>query len=162
MIILGIDPGSITLGYGLIEKNGNSLKHIENGAIYMKKELLSKKLKIIYKKLSDIIIMYKPNIMSIENVFYGKNVKATVKLSHARAIAVLLSSLYEIPAYEFSPLEVKKSVVGYGRAEKSQIQNMVRLLLNLPEIADEDASDALALAITYANTSNFSVKNHII
>jgi len=162
MRILGIDPGSRTMGYGIIDKNGNKITHVENGAIYMKKELLSVKLKIIYDQLFEVIKRYKPEVVAIENVFYGKNVQSTIKLSHARAIPILLAKIYDLPIYEYTPLEVKKSVVGYGRADKSQIQNMVKLLLNLPEIADEDASDAVAIAITYANTPEFLRKKHIL
>jgi len=155
MIIIGIDPGSITLGYGLIEKKGNKLIHLENGAVYMKNELLSIKLEMIYNQLNDIMDEYKPEVMSIENIFYSKNIQSTIKLAHARSIPILLARQKGLQIYQFTPLEVKKSVVGYGRADKQQIQNMVRMLLKLPENADSDASDALALAMTYAHLPNF-------
>ncbi len=155
MIILGIDPGSITLGYGLIEKKGNKLTHLENGAVYMKNEPLSVKLEMIYNQLSDVIEQYKPEIMSVENIFYAKNIQSTIKLAHARSIPILLAKQRGLLIYQFTPLEVKKSVSGYGRADKSQMQNMVKMLLKLPEIADPDASDALALAMTYAHLPNF-------
>jgi crossover junction endodeoxyribonuclease RuvC len=155
MIILGIDPGSITLGYGVIEKQGNKLTHLENGAVYMKKEPLSVKLEMIYNQINDVINQYKPEVMSIENIFYAKNIQSTIKLAHARSIPILLAKQKNIPIFQFSPLEVKKSVTGYGRADKSQMQDMIRILLKLPEIADPDASDALALAMTYAHLPNF-------
>jgi len=160
MIILGIDPGSITLGYGLIEKNGNKLTHIENGAVYMKKEPLSVKLEMIYTQLNDVIDEYKPEVMSIENIFYAKNIQSTIKLAHARSIPILLAKQKDMLVYQFSPLEVKKSVTGYGRASKFQMQDMIRMLLKLPEIADEDANDALGLAMTFAHLPNFSRDKH--
>jgi len=160
MIILGIDPGSITMGYGLIEKKGNKLIHLENGAVYMKKEPLSVKLEMIYNQLTEVINEYNPEVMSIENIFYAKNIQSTIKLAHARSIPILLARQKEMLIYQFTPLEVKKSVTGYGRADKSQMQDMVKMLLKLPEIADEDASDALALAMTYAHLPNFQRDKH--
>jgi len=160
MIILGIDPGSITMGYGLIEKKGNKLIHLENGAVYMKNEPLSVKLEMIYNQINDVIEMYKPEVMSIESIFYGKNVQSTIKLAHARSIPILLAKQKSMLIYQFSPLEAKKSVTGYGRANKGQMQDMVKMLLKLPEIADEDASDALALAMTYAHLPNFQRDKH--
>jgi len=162
MIIMGIDPGSRTLGYGLIEKTGNKLIHIENGAVYMKNELLSVKLEMIYSELFDIMDRYKPQVMSIENIFYAKNIQSTIKLAHARSIPILLARQKKIPVYQFTPLEVKKSVAGYGRADKTQMQNMIRILLKLPENADSDASDALALAMTYAHLPAFEREKYKI
>jgi crossover junction endodeoxyribonuclease RuvC len=162
MIILGIDPGSITLGYGLIEKQGNKLTHIENGAVYMKNEPLSVKLEMIYNQIGEIMNIYKPVVMSIENIFYAKNVQSTIKLAHARSIPILLAKQRGLNIYQFTPLEVKKSVTGYGRADKSQMQDMVRILLKLPENADSDASDALALAMTFAHLPVFMRDKHRI
>jgi crossover junction endodeoxyribonuclease RuvC len=121
----------------------------------MKKEPLSVKLEMIYNQINDVINQYKPEVMSIENIFYAKNIQSTIKLAHARSIPILLAKQKNIPIFQFSPLEVKKSVTGYGRADKSQMQDMIRILLKLPEIADPDASDALALAMTYAHLPNF-------
>jgi len=161
MIILGIDPGSINMGYGLIEKNGNKLTHVDNGVIHLEKDLISVKLEIIYNKLIEIIKEHKPEIMSIENVFFSKNVQSTVKLSHVRGVAILSAKLSAIPVYQFTPLEVKKAVVGYGGAEKNQIQEMIKIILNLKEKTFTDASDALALAVTYANLPVFQKDEHL-
>ncbi|MBW2558512.1 MAG: crossover junction endodeoxyribonuclease RuvC [Deltaproteobacteria bacterium] len=154
MIILGIDPGTKTTGYGVVEKGerGSDLIGIAYGEIRIKRgELLSVCLKKIYDQLIEVITKYAPDAVSLEDIFYGKNVKSLIKLAQARGVVILAASHSDIPLYEYTPLEVKKAVVGYGRAEKTQVQHMVRVILSLKEAPPLDASDALAIAICHSN-----------
>ncbi len=157
MIILGIDPGSRKMGYGLIEKSGNHHQVHQFGVIQMKNELLSIRLQTIYTTLSKMIHFYHPSVLAIENIFYGKNIQSTIKLAHIRSIPILLAQQNNIKSYQFTPLEVKKSVVGYGGADKTQVQEMVKILLKLSEVPPSDAADALALALTYSTTATFQL-----
>jgi len=154
MIILGIDPGTKTTGYGVVEKGkrGSDLIGIAYGEIRIKRgEFLSVCLKKIYDQLIEVITKYAPDAIALEDIFYGKNVKSLIKLAQARGVIILAASHSDIPLYEYTPLEVKKAVVGYGRAEKSQVQHMVRVILSLKEVPPLDASDALAIAICHSN-----------
>jgi crossover junction endodeoxyribonuclease RuvC len=150
--ILGIDPGSHVTGYGIIEKKGNYLRHIAHGEIKSKKEsLLSEMLISIYQQLSDVILQTAPQAIALENIFYGKNVRSLIKQAQVRGVAIYSGADKELPIFEYSPLEIKKAVVGYGRAEKRQVQVMVKAILKLSEIPPADAADALATAICHAN-----------
>ena len=152
MIVLGIDPGTKVTGYGIVEKNRRGLAHVTYGEIRIRKgELLSQGLKKIYDGLMEIVREFDPDTIVIEDIFYGKNVQSLIKQGQARGVAILTASHNNIPIYEYTPLEVKKAVVGYGRAEKAQVQHMVKAILGLPEIPPEDASDALAIAICHSN-----------
>ena len=154
MIILGIDPGTKTTGYGIVEKGkrGSDLIGIAYGEIRMRRgEPLSTCLKKIYDQLIEVIIKYAPNAIALEDIFYGKNVKSLIKLAQARGVVILAASHSNIPLYEYTPLEVKKAIVGYGRADKLQVQHMVRAILSLKESPPLDASDALAIAICHSN-----------
>jgi len=154
MIILGIDPGTQTTGYGIVEKGSRGIAYRGCGEIGMKRgEPLSASLRKIYDRLAKIIDEYQPDVVAIEDIFYGKNVKSLVKLGQARGVAILAASHRDIPLYEYAPLEVKKAVVGYGRAEKAQVQHMVKAILALREPPPPDASDALAIAICHAHFS---------
>ncbi|MBW2631502.1 MAG: crossover junction endodeoxyribonuclease RuvC [Deltaproteobacteria bacterium] len=154
MIILGIDPGTKTTGYGVVEKGERSILNIAYGEIRMRRgESLSACLKKIYDQLIEIITEYAPDVIALEDIFYGKNVKSLIKLGQARGVVILAASHSNIPLYEYTPLEVKKAVVGYGRAEKMQVQHMVRVILSLQEAPPLDASDALAIAICHSNFS---------
>ena len=148
MIILGLDPGSRFTGYGLIHQEGSRLRHIDNGLIVLTDyETLAERLKHLFEKVTSIIDEFKPTAAAIENVFYSKNVASTIKLSHARGVLMAACGIKGLKVSEFTPLEVKKAVVCYGGASKDQVQKMVRVLLNLPAIAEENASDALAVAL---------------
>ncbi|MBN2538957.1 MAG: crossover junction endodeoxyribonuclease RuvC [Deltaproteobacteria bacterium] len=154
MIILGIDPGTKTTGYGVVEKGERGILHIAYGEIRMRRgEPLSSCLKKIYDQLIEIITEYAPDVMALEDIFYGKNVKSLIKLGQARGVIILAASHSNTPLYEYTPLEVKKAIVGYGRAEKTQVQHMVRVILSLKEAPPLDASDALAIAICHSNFS---------
>ena len=154
MIILGIDPGSRITGFGLVEKKkNNEIRHLENGAIYCGHEpTFDKRLVIIFEKIQSLIKTFQPTAMAVENIFYSKNVQSTLKLGHARGVAMVAASLLQLPVFEYTPLEVKQAIVGYGGASKDQVQKMVKVLLHLPQTAEENASDALAVAICHANT----------
>jgi len=153
MRILGIDPGTRITGYGIIDVEGNRLRHIDNGIVTTRSGLpLAERLKMIYDGLQKVIATYNPVEMSIEQVFLAKNPRSALTLGHARGTAMLAGVNANLPVSEYSALQVKSAVVGYGRAGKQQVQQMVKALLNLPEIAQEDAADALAVAICHANS----------
>lgn len=153
MIILGIDPGTQTTGWGLIKKEGRNIIHVDNGVISPKSKLpLSEKLLHIFLKLKKIISEFKPNAVAIEEVFVSNNAHSALILGHARGIAMLAASSANLPAHEYSTREIKKAIVGYGNAEKNQVAMMVKRLLKLPEAASPDASDALAVAVCHVQT----------
>lgn len=150
MRILGIDPGSRLTGYGLIEGTGNRLRHVDNGVIATNsKDPLPQRLKIIHDGVSGLIEKFRPEAFAIENIFLAKNAQSALKLGHARASAIIAAVNAGLPVAEYSALQVKSAVVGYGKAAKSQVQQMVKALLNLPEVSQEDAADALAVAICH-------------
>ncbi len=151
--VLGIDPGSLVTGYGVVEKNvGGALCHIVHGEIRPGKGVaLTACLQSIYVDLYDVICRSAPDALVIENIFYGKNVRSLIRQGHCRGVAILAGKQRGIAVYEYSPLEIKKAVVGYGRAEKTQVQMMVKAILNLAELPPPDAADALAVAICHIN-----------
>lgn len=152
MRILGIDPGSHITGYGIIEKKGNYLRPVLYGEIKPPKDsLLSATLISVYQQLSAVISLAAPQSIVLENIFYGKNVRSLIKQAQVRGVVILASADKMIDIFEYSPLEIKKAVVGYGRAEKRQVQVMVKAILKLPELPPADAADALATAICHAN-----------
>lgn len=158
LLILGIDPGIAILGFGLIRYEANKFTVIDYGAITTAAGTpMSSRLTRIYDELTEIIERYKPDAFAVEELFFNKNIKTALTVGHARGVAVLAGSKANIPVYEYTPLQVKQAVVGYGRADKSQIQQMVKILLNLREIPKpDDVADALAVAICHGNSSNFS------
>ena len=158
MRILGIDPGTQITGYGIIDVEGNRLRHIDNGIIKTRSsDDLPLRLKAIYDGLTAVIRDYAPTVVAVEQVFLAKNPRAALTLGHARGTAVLSAVNLEREIYEYSALQVKSAVVGYGHAGKQQVQQMVKVLLNLPEVAQEDAADALAVAICHANSRTLKI-----
>jgi crossover junction endodeoxyribonuclease RuvC len=154
LLILGIDPGSLVTGYGVIEKKGNYLRPVIHGEVKPPKDILfSSVLSTIHEQLSSLILSVQPQAIALENIFYGKNVRSLIKLAHVRGVIILTGAERGVPIFEYSPLEVKKAVVGYGRAEKRQVQIMVKAILKLPSLPPADAADALAAAICHANFS---------
>jgi crossover junction endodeoxyribonuclease RuvC len=153
MRILGIDPGSGTTGYGIIETDGSQHTAVLYGAIKTNpRQPFHERLLKIHTDLCAIVAREKVDIMAIEEVFHATNVQSALRLGHARGIALLVAAQQRIGVFEYSPLEIKSAVVGYGRAEKTQVQKMVCLLLNLSQIpTPDDAADALAVAICHAN-----------
>lgn len=157
MIILGIDPGSRKTGYGLISKQGNRLVHIDNGAIFTQSANdFPQRLEKIFTGLSAIIAQYQPEVVAVENVFLAKNAMSALKLGQARGAAIVAAVNVGLPVHEYTAMQVKQAVVGTGRAEKAQVQQMIKALLNLPEVAQEDASDALAVAICHAHSAGIA------
>jgi crossover junction endodeoxyribonuclease RuvC len=153
MRILGIDPGSRITGYGIIESRGNRLQHLDNGIIATKADApLAHRLKTIYDGVARIITDYTPDVVAVEQIFLAKNPQAALVLGHARGTAMLAAINHDLAIHEYTALQVKSAVVGYGRAGKPQVQQMVKALLNLPEIAQEDAADALGVAICHAHS----------
>ena len=151
--ILGIDPGSRVTGYGIIETQGNRLRHIDNGIIATHpNEPLAMRLKSIYDGVARVIADYNPAAVAVEQIFLAKNPQAALVLGHARGSAMLAAVNAGLAVHEYTALQVKSAVVGYGRAGKPQVQQMVKALLNLPEIAQEDAADALGVAICHAHS----------
>lgn len=157
MIILGIDPGIAIVGYGIIECNGNHSKIIDYGCITTDADIFfPERLKIVYNGVIDIIDKYNPDDVAVEELFFNKNVKTAIKVGHARGVEILACVNKNLHIYEYTPLQIKQSVVGYGRAEKRQVQEMVKILLNLKEIPKpDDAADALAVAICHGSSLNF-------
>ncbi len=152
MRVLGIDPGNHIAGYGIVEKQRNGPVHVMHGEVKVPKGTsLSSCLVMIYDNLMEVIDGSLPDAIAIEDIFYGKNVKSLIRQSEARGVIILAGSHRRIPIYEYTPLEIKKAVVGYGRAEKNQIQNMVKTILHLPGLPPQDAADALAVAICHIN-----------
>ncbi len=155
-IIIGIDPGSICCGYGLLEKKGKNIYYINSGDISLsKKEILSDRLKNLFIELTDVLRTYNPEEAVIERVFYAKGYRAALNLGHARGVALLTASMNNIPIFEYSALEVKKAVVGYGRADKRQVQEMIKAILNVKIKLTPDSADALALALCHLNTMEY-------
>lgn len=156
MIILGVDPGSIIAGFGFIETDGTRFQVLEAGPIRLKnKGELPQRLLCLAEELETRIRKYKPEAISLEKAFYGKNVQSALVLGHVRGVVMLLAARYKIKLAEYAATEVKRTVTGYGRAEKAQVQEMVRVLLNLKEVPKpEDVADALALAICHAHTGD--------
>src|SRR3990172_7027682 len=152
MIILGIDPGTIITGYGIIKQNFSACRRIASGSIKLpKKENLPQKLEIIYDGLDKLIKTYKPDEFALETAFYGKNVQSALKIGYARGVSILAAIHNEIPMKEYSPREIKKSVVGNGASSKEQVQYMIKKLLAIRKTKMKyDESDALAVAICHA------------
>ena len=152
---MGIDPGSSCTGYGIIEEINGALKMVHWGSVKSKsRQPFSQRLKLIYDELILVIRKFNPDEVAIEDMFFATNVKSALKLGQTRGIAVLSAVNEGKPVAEYSPLAVKQSVVGYGRAEKAQVQDMVTSLLRLKEKPEPlDASDALAVAICLIHTA---------
>lgn len=155
MIILGIDPGYAIVGYGLLDYKNNHFSIVDFGAILTDAGTpFNRRLEIIYDRLNEIMDTYKPEVMSIEKLFYNNNAKTVIDVSQARGVTMLAAQKHRIPAFEYTPLQVKQSVVGYGRADKKQVQEMTRRILGLEKVPKpDDTADALAMAICHAHTS---------
>lgn len=155
-IILGVDPGLADTGYGVIIKDkSNKLQSLVYGSIATSKDKnFSVRLELIYNELTSIIKKYKPDIISVEQLFYFKNIKTAMAVSHARGVILLAAKKNKIYLIEFTPLQIKQAVSSYGQADKKQVQKMVKIILNLKEVPrPDDAADALAAAICAANSA---------
>ncbi len=155
MIILGVDPGTAITGYGIIQSDGDALGLIDYGAITTPADWpLSRRLEYIHGELSTLIAKHDPTDAVVEKLFFSKNVRTALSVGQARGVALLAAAQARLAVHEYTPLQVKQAVVGYGRAEKLQIQQMVKVLLQLDFIPEpDDAADALAVAICHAHSA---------
>lgn len=158
-LILGIDPGSRKTGFGIINVIGSKHEYITSGVIRMKDaDELPARLKVIFDSLTQIIEQYCPQEMAIEQVFMAKNASSALKLGQARGAAIVAATAQNVPVSEYEARKVKQSVVGNGAADKLQVQHMVKTLLRLPAAPQEDAADALAVALCHANTRDHLIR----
>ncbi len=155
MRILGIDPGYAILGYAVIDKKGNRFVPVDYGAVTTAAgEEMPDRLQHLYNSLMEIIAEYEPECASIEELFFNTNAKTAIMVGQARGVAVLACANSGIDIYEYTPLQIKQALVGYGRAEKQQVQMMVKTVLNLDEVPKpDDTADAIAAAICHGQTS---------
>jgi crossover junction endodeoxyribonuclease RuvC len=156
MRVLGIDCGSESTGYGVVEMDAEGGLHsVAAGAIRLTgRDRLPARLARVFRELSDIITKYQPSAVAIEDVFYAVNAKSALKLGHVRGVAMLAAASFELPVAEYAPLSIKSAVVGYGKADKVQVQEMVKRLLRLAEVPHpSDVADALAIAICHLHTA---------
>ncbi len=158
MRVLGIDPGTLQLGVGILERNGSRYEVVAYETVKISKTApMAKRLKVVYESVLDFIRRYEPAVLALENVFFGKDVRALVKMGEARACAMLAAEESGIPVVEYPPARVKEAVSGNGRASKIQIQQMIRHLLRLKEVPPEDAADALAVALCHLQSKNVRI-----
>ena len=160
MIILGIDPGLATVGFGVVKKENSTITLIDFGIISTPAGVpLPRRLSVIYEDIQELIRQYDPECVAFEELFFNKNIKTALTVAHARGVSVIAANnlLGSDNLYEYTPLQVKQAVCGYGRADKNQMQQMVKALLNMKDIArPDDAADALAVAICHAQSYNLS------
>ena len=155
MRILGIDPGIATVGFGIVDSERGQLKYVSCGIISTPaKTPLSSRLDLIYNDLNELFDTFRPEVISIEELFFNTNITTGISVAHGRGVILLAAYKAGIPLYEYTPLQVKQAVVGYGRAEKKQVIDMVRRILNMKNPPKpDDAADAVALAICHARSS---------
>jgi crossover junction endodeoxyribonuclease RuvC len=151
VLVLGIDPGIASTGFGLVRQSGDRLLPVDCGCISTFSRASSQeRLAKIYRELKELIIDYKPHAVALERIYFGANTKTAMGVGQARGIALLAAAERKIAVYEYTPLEIKLAVTGYGKADKYQVQQMVKTLLKLSEIPKpDDAADALAVAICH-------------
>lgn len=150
--ILGIDPGSRFTGFGVIDSDGRNSRYVTSGFIRVSGDTWAERLGVIFQSVTELVHTHQPHEMSIEKVFMHRNADSALKLGQARGAAICAVITHDIPVHEYTPAEIKQSVVGKGNAAKEQVQHMVRVLLNLPGNPQADAADALAAALCHGNT----------
>lgn len=160
MRILGIDPGYGITGYSIIDYIGNKFKLINSGAIKTDAKMsFPLRLSEIYTDLNKIIDEYEPDAISVEELFFNNNAKTAINVAQARGVILVVGCQREIPTYEYTPLQVKQAVVGYGRADKIQVQKMVKSILNVEKLPKlDDTTDSMAIAICHAHSAKFAQK----
>lgn len=151
--ILGIDPGSRITGFGIIEIQSRKAAYVTSGCIRLKTEAMPVRLNEIFENVTEIIQQFQPTILSIEQVFVYRNASSALKLAQARAVAIVAAMQQNLSVHEYAPTKIKQTIVGTGHADKVQIQQMVKLLLNLPGTPQADAADALAIALCHSHHS---------
>ncbi|WP_281522762.1 crossover junction endodeoxyribonuclease RuvC [Mogibacterium timidum] len=156
MRILGIDPGYAIMGYGVLDYNGNRFKTVGYGSVETEAGLpMPERLKLLYDGLTEIIQKYEPDEVSIEELFFNRNVTTAIGVGEARGVAMLACVEGGLIVSEYTPMQIKQALVGYGKAEKAQVQMMVKTILNLPEVPKpDDTADAVAAAICHAHSRN--------
>ena len=154
MKILGIDPGYATTGFGVLLSEGVSLRLLQYGVIHTPKELdFPHRLEILYDDLCSLIDTVRPDAAAVEELFWGHNITTGIGVSHGRGVILLALTKKNVPLYEYTPMQVKQAVVGYGKAEKRQVIDMTRRLLHMPKPArPDDAADAIAIALCHARS----------
>ncbi len=159
MRVLGIDPGTMVTGFGVVDDIRGKLSSVSFGTIEGKrKDSFPDRLKMMFDGLNKAIKDYKPDQIVLESAFYGKSVKAAIKIGEARGVAIVCAALADIPLFEYAPTEIKRAVVGVGNAQKVQVSKMVKILLSLSEIPEKyDATDALAIAICHCHRMKLTV-----
>jgi len=157
MLAIGIDPGTATTGYGLVQDQDGSLVVVDYGVILTASSLeMPERLLEIFRELNKIILLHRPESGAVEKLFFQKNVRTALSVGQARGVILLAMAQAELPVYEYTPLEVKQAVAGYGGADKNQVQQMVRALLGLKEVPQpDDAADALAVAICHLHSNRW-------
>ena len=157
MIILGIDPGTVAMGYGVIESGDDEATLIECGVLDCAvRSPIGERLSFLYKELDKIISRHQPEVVAVEQPFVAKNVKSALAIGKAQAVAILAAANRGIPSYEYTPTQVKQRVADYGASSKEQVQEMVRLQLRLSEVPPSDAADALAVALCHWRETHIS------
>lgn len=157
-LILGIDPGSIKTGFGIIAHDRGRSEYVTSGIIRLPRGPLPERLKVIYDSVGEIVEQYQPQELSIEEVFLARDAKAAIKLGQARGAAIVACVNHAMPVYEYAAKSIKLAVVGTGSADKLQVQHMVKSLLKLPAAPKEDAADALAAALCHAHTQQSMIR----
>jgi crossover junction endodeoxyribonuclease RuvC len=154
-LVLGIDPGTAITGYGLVSQEGDALTLVDYGTINTSQQMsLPQRLQTIYRELGEIISEHHPTAIAVEKLFFSKNVRTALSVGQARGVALLAAADAGVPLHEYTPLQVKQSVVGYGRATKEQIQQLVKMLCGLDFIPQpDDAADAIAVAICHIHSA---------
>ena len=155
MRILGIDPGYAIVGFGILEYDGRSFSVVNFGAITTPAGMdFSQRLETVYRDMKEVLLTYKPEAMSVEKLFFNTNHKTAIDVAQARGVILLAAAHANVPVYEYTPLQVKQAVTGYGRAEKRQVMELTKTLLGLSKVPKpDDTADALAMAICHAHTS---------
>jgi len=157
LLIMGVDPGTAITGFGLVRYNGSRFVLVDCGCIRTSsKTPLSERLHFLYRELVDIIRRHKPEEFAVEELFFNKNAKTALAVGHGRGVAMLAAASSGMPVFEYTPLQVKQSVAGFGRAEKTQVQFMVKTILALPAAPEpDDVADALAVAICHGHLNTW-------
>jgi len=152
MVIMGVDPGSTATGYGILEKSGSRSVHLASGVVRLSRSAQQpKRLRDIHKELDAVIREYSPTVLVVESLFHGDNPQSLIKLSQVRGVILLLGEMHAMEIFEYSPMEIKRGLTGYGRADKEQMIFMVRKILQLPALRSSDQADALAMALYHSH-----------
>lgn len=159
MRILGIDPGSLITGFGIIDVNGNTASYVASGCVRLPGDALPERLRILFEGVRELVTTYEPTQLAIEQIFMHRNADSALKLGQARGAAICAAATLNLPVHEYTPAQIKQAMVGKGNAAKEQVQHMVKVLLKLPAVPQADAADALAVALCHCHTQQ--VLSHI-